>query len=273
LSVSDDVFGYNAYNPKSGNTHMGPKPDPHNFDDVFPSTTPGSSSQRAAYAAASNCFKTGGGEVPEYYICRGNGDYEGHEEEIFCQTDIAQHCLDDLRENRSRSVSSNCSYTVDKVRCNATAEFGSDDSAESGGNRTGHCWVESTTKSGMQLLGVVRNRDKWSACCPVLSGSAAEFYASSAYPDALLCLKQAACDTEKVYTDLVAECEERCCADGKCHSATSTGSELLPAYADYTYTEGGPCAPSTPSAAFGLRPVALPGIALTSLLALSLLSY
>ena len=27
------------------------------------------------------------GEVPEYYICRSDGDYAGHNEQYYCQSD------------------------------------------------------------------------------------------------------------------------------------------------------------------------------------------
>ena len=59
----DEVAGYNAFNPKSASASTKPQTDPNNFDDVMPATTPGSSSMRAAFAASSNCFKTGGGAV------------------------------------------------------------------------------------------------------------------------------------------------------------------------------------------------------------------
>jgi len=57
----DNVAGYNAFNPKSASASTKPETDPKNFDDVMPTTTPGSSSLRAAFASSSNCFKTGGG--------------------------------------------------------------------------------------------------------------------------------------------------------------------------------------------------------------------
>jgi hypothetical protein len=60
-TVKSDETGYNPYNPRSQHAYTKPSHDPKNFDDVMKTTTPGSSSQRAAYAAASNCFKTGGG--------------------------------------------------------------------------------------------------------------------------------------------------------------------------------------------------------------------
>jgi len=252
LSRSDDIKGYNAFDPRY--SKGAPTNDPDNFDDVFPTPTEGSSSQRAAYAAASNCFKKGGGEVPEYYICRSDGDYAGHDEHIYCQTDVALHCLDDLRYNRSRNVYFDCSYSVNKVTCAAPA---TDDDA----HETGNCETKKIQKSGMQLLGQVRNHPEWQGCCPSLAGSLDDFIHSSAYPDALLCLKRANCEKEKVYTDIIAECEERCCVDGKCRypdSHATLAGALLPAYEQNAevYTEGGPCAPSTPSAAVGmLRPV------------------
>lgn len=60
-TVNSEETGYNPYNPRSKNAYTKPSSNPRNYDDVMKSTTPGSSSQRAAYAAASNCFKTGGG--------------------------------------------------------------------------------------------------------------------------------------------------------------------------------------------------------------------
>ena len=66
--------GYNAYRPQNS---LKLKQDPRensfvdmpNRDGELPAT-PGSSSQRAVFAASSNCFKSGGGLVPEYYVCR-----------------------------------------------------------------------------------------------------------------------------------------------------------------------------------------------------------
>jgi hypothetical protein len=54
------------------------------------------------------------------------------------------------------------------------------------------------SKSGMQLLGIDENVDEWGACCPNLNGTIDDFEASSAYPDALLCLKEAHCDEDFV---------------------------------------------------------------------------
>jgi len=50
----------------------------------------------------------------------------------------------------------------------------------------------------MQLLGIDENVDAWGACCPNLNGTIDDFEASSAYPDALLCLKEAHCDEDFV---------------------------------------------------------------------------
>ena len=76
-------------------------------------------------------------------------------------------------------------------------------------------------------------------------------------------MKRANCEREQVYADLVSECEERCCVDGQCRysdSHTTNAGKLLPRYeaSATTYTEDGPCSPSTPSAAMGMfgRPVA-----------------
>jgi hypothetical protein len=248
--VKSDETGYNSYNPKSGNAYTKPTHDPKNFDDVFPSTTPGSSSQRAAYAAASNCFKTGGGKVPEYYICRGNGDYMGHKQQKYCQTDVAQHCLDDLRNNRSHNIHTNCSYNVDKVYCNASSNFQAND--DDGEKHSGSCWVKKMKKNGMQLLSSQnKTKGEWNDCCPILDGNYDDFLSSSAYPDALMCLKRANCEGERIYTDLKAECEERCCS-GSCYYPRG---DILPEYDSSTYTVGGPCSPSTPSSAFRSPPL------------------
>ena len=88
----------------------------------------------------------------------------------------------------------------------------------------------------------------------MLSIQLEEFVRSAAYPDALLCLKRAHCDREQLYLDLEAECEERCCAGGLCrypanHVDREKAGGLLPAYESRTFTEGGPCSPSTPSGA------------------------
>jgi len=269
LTRSEDFAAYNAYNPRSGSATTPPKSNPNKFDDVFPEKTPASSSQRAAYASASNCFKTGGGLVPEYYICRGPGDLMGHDEQYYCQSDEAAHCLEDLRQNRSRNVHPWCNYTVNKVVCTASDDFGQAGPITAGEsrNRTGHCGLKRMEKSGMQLLATVRedNTEKWRGCCPMMGDAASEttFAASSAYPDALLCLKRANCEREQVYKDLVAECSERCCAGGTCryaadHPDRSLAGKLLPAFEGLTrFTEGGPCSPTVPSAAAGL---ARPGV-------------
>ena len=75
------LAGYNPYIPGTG----GPRPRPPNeksFKDMpdregDTPTTEASSSQRAVLAASSNCFKTGGGLVPEYYVCGSEGDGGG----------------------------------------------------------------------------------------------------------------------------------------------------------------------------------------------------
>mmetsp|Transcript_26018 Transcript_26018/g.33820 ORF Transcript_26018/g.33820 Transcript_26018/m.33820 type:complete len:205 (-) Transcript_26018:108-722(-) len=188
----------------------------------------------------------------------------GHKQQNFCQTDIAQHCIDDLRNNRGNNIHPFCNYSVDKVYCNASTNYIEDDGEVD--DFKGSCWTETKYKNGMQLLGTIKNVEKWGDCCPILDGSADDFLSSSAYPDALLCLKNAYCENERVYTDLVNECEERCCADGECYhtvgdddEATATGltGTLLDAYASYSRTEGGPCAPSTPSSAFRTQPLGL----------------
>lgn len=157
---------YNPYSPVSEKATSIPA-DPNNFEDVFPEKTPGSSSHRAAFAEASNCFKTGGGKIPEYYVCASDGDLKGHYQQVFCQTDVALHCLDDLRWNRSRSVSRNCSYPAEKVLCTTSTD------ALTSSNRTGSgsCSVHRTTKSGMLLLGKTEHLDHWGGCCPILDGS------------------------------------------------------------------------------------------------------
>ena len=48
------------------------------------------------------------------------------------------------------------------------------------------------------MLGIDENVDAWGACCPNLNGTIDDFEASSAYPDALLCLKEAHCDEDFV---------------------------------------------------------------------------
>jgi hypothetical protein len=96
LSQSDDIKGYNAYDPRTSRAKAPKTNNPNNFDDVFPTMTKGSSSQRAAYAAASNCFKKGGGEVPEYYICRSDGDFAGHDEHIYCQVTIFERTKSEM---------------------------------------------------------------------------------------------------------------------------------------------------------------------------------
>lgn len=87
----------------------------------------------------------------------------------FCQTDTAQHCIDDLRYNYSRNVHSNCSYKVNKVYCNASDQFKAldDDTA----THEGSCWTKEIKKSGMQLLGIVKHDETWGACCPVIDGT------------------------------------------------------------------------------------------------------
>jgi len=246
VARADDVEGYNPYHPASKDQDPKFKSDPKNFDDAFPATTPGSSSQRAALAGASNCFMTGGGEVPEYYICRGHGDYMGHRQEIYCQTDEALHCLDDLRNNYSRNVPVGCSYTVKKIKCEAV-----DQEDQVGENRTGSCNATKVRKSGMQLLGTIKDVIEWGACCPKFTKESKldAFRRSAAYPDALLCLERANCDREPIFEQLQAECAERCCEHGECRypmDHPTLAGLLLPDYQDATFTAGGPCGPSRP---------------------------
>lgn len=145
-SLADDS-GVNGYNPYQKGTGWNPKTPPNelSFKDMpdregdTPST-PGSSSQRAVLAASSNCFKTGGGLVPEYYICVG-GD-SGKKQHIHCQRDVALKCLEDLRENRSRNVLPSCAYQVKKVVCNGPRESAA---------KNGTCTWEYRNKSGMQV--------------------------------------------------------------------------------------------------------------------------
>ena len=275
--------GYNAYRPQNG---LKLKQDPReksfvdmpNRDGELPAT-PGSSSQRAVFAASSNCFKSGGGLVPEYYVCRnpsaGSQNIFANQER-YCRSDIVQKCLEDLRFNFSRNVHPGCSYEVERVVC----------TGEPQADNVSTCHVEVLNKSGMQLLGSRTSDEDWKSCCPRFNANDLEaFEASSGYADALFCLKKANCEVvnftimiimiiifytacspvhtqqiishatksfhaqgESHYSRLQAECEGRCCHDGSCRypAGHELEGQLKDEYNMNLFTEGGPCEPSRP---------------------------
>ncbi len=138
--------------------------------------------------------------MPEYYICRGSGDHAGHNQHIYCQSDVALKCLEDLRGNYSKNVSPKCSYEAKRVVCEATENFQSqkprylDQSAN-------QCHVLKSRKSGMELLAPQskvrsnlgpdhdRSKNEWADCCPNVAAASVSssllFDATASSPDAV----------------------------------------------------------------------------------------
>ena len=94
----------------------------------------------------------------------------GHFKHKFCQTDVALHCLDDMRWNRSKNVSPNCTYPVSRIKCTDPTE------QSEASNKTGVCTSETVFKSGMQLIGKTKYVEEWHQCCPILDESVSYFY-------------------------------------------------------------------------------------------------
>ena len=64
---------------------------------------------------------------------------------------------------------------MSKVVCNASDDFGQGGSGGvSSQNRSGNCQAKRVVKSGMQLLGRVRDVEEWGSCCPNLDGTVSE---------------------------------------------------------------------------------------------------